>query len=147
MSNSSLPFQPWEFFIDGSSSKEGSGAGVLLIISQNFEVQQSIKFEFAATNNCSKYEALLSTLRLAEALTVQCLYVYSDSQLVVNQVLGNCCTKSLPLLKYLEETRERLLRFKIATLQTIPREGITEQTPWTDLQQQIPRKLGHPFTG
>lgn len=109
-------------FVDGSSTTDCSGAGVFLISPDKFEVQQSIRFEYPTANNCSEYEALLVGLRLAEALQVQCLYVYSDSQLVVNQVLGNFYTKGLPLLKYLEEVRQRLLRFKIATLQAIPRE-------------------------
>lgn len=40
----------------------------------------------------------------------------------MNQVLGNFCTKFLPLLKYLDEAGQRLLQFKIAMLQGIPRE-------------------------
>lgn len=40
----------------------------------------------------------------------------------MNQILGNFSTKSLLLLKYLEEARHRLLQFKIATLREIPPE-------------------------
>lgn len=41
-----------------------------------------------ATNNISEYEALLAGLRLARSLEVQNLVVYTDSQLIVKQVLG-----------------------------------------------------------
>lgn len=61
---------------------------------------------------------------------------------MLNQVLQKFYTKSLLLLKYLEETRKKLLRFKIATLRKIPREDksmtnalarlATEDRPVTD---------------
>jgi ribonuclease HI len=40
------------------------------------------------TNNVVEYEALVNGLRIAIELDVQWLYIRSDSELVVNQVMG-----------------------------------------------------------
>ncbi|XP_074351135.1 uncharacterized protein LOC141690301 [Apium graveolens] len=112
---------PWLLFVDGSSTSDSSEAGVLLVSPGGFEFQQSIRFNFPATNNCSEYEALLAGLRLAKFLQVQHLKVNSNSQLIVNYVLGGFTTKSPLIIKYLEETKSQLLEFKIATLEGILR--------------------------
>lgn len=106
---------PWALYVDGSSTTNCSGAGTLLVSPEGFEIKQSIQFEFPAMNKCSEYEALLAGLRLAKALQVRHLKIYSDSQLVVNQILGSFSTRSPLLLRYLEEARERLLQFEVAT--------------------------------
>lgn len=108
-------------FFDGSSTSDCSGAGVLLISPEGFDKQQSIRFGFPATNNWSEYEALLAGLRLAKAMQVLYLKAYSDSQLIVNQILGGFVAKSPLMIKYLEEAWSRLLEFKIATLKGILR--------------------------
>ncbi|GKV23674.1 hypothetical protein SLEP1_g33376 [Rubroshorea leprosula] len=63
--------------------------------------EHALKFNFEATNNMAKYEALLLGLRLAAELKVKSLQVYSDSQLIVNQVNSTCEVTDLTLVKYL----------------------------------------------
>ena len=48
--------------------------------------ESSLTISFPASNNEAKYEALISGLKIADALKVEELIVYSDSQLVVNQL-------------------------------------------------------------
>jgi hypothetical protein len=47
-----------------------------------------IRSHFHATNNVVEYEALKNSLRIDTELGVQILYIYGDSELVVNQVMG-----------------------------------------------------------
>ena len=54
-----------------------------------------IRIGFKATYNEAKYEALLADLRVATELKVKLLDVYSDSQLVVNQVQEDYLAKFL----------------------------------------------------
>lgn len=54
-----------------------------------------------ATNNISEYEALLVRLKLAQRLEVKNLVVYSDSHLVVKQVLGEYEARETHLHAYL----------------------------------------------
>jgi ribonuclease HI len=52
-----------------------------------------IRLHFRATNNMVEYEALVNGLHIAAELGVQRLYIRGDSELVINQVMGesNCC--------------------------------------------------------
>ncbi|XP_057757869.1 uncharacterized protein LOC130976929 [Arachis stenosperma] len=50
----------WNLYVDGSSNKTGSGAGVIIESDQGTQIQLSLKFEFPASNNQPEYEALLA---------------------------------------------------------------------------------------
>ena len=67
----------------------GSSVGVVLENSTGEKVRYALRLQFPATNNEAKYEALIAGLRLAREMRLQQLKVYSDSQLVVNQVKGD----------------------------------------------------------
>ncbi|GKV19462.1 hypothetical protein SLEP1_g29723 [Rubroshorea leprosula] len=79
--------EQWTLYVDGASNSKGAGAGAVLIGPEHFRSEHALKFNFEATNNMAEYEALLLGLRLAAELKVTSLQVYSDSQLVVNQIL------------------------------------------------------------
>lgn len=51
--------------MEGSSTTDVSGDGVILTSFVGFRVQQEIQFQFKATNNKVEYEAILAGLRLA----------------------------------------------------------------------------------
>ena len=51
------------------------------------------ELEFITTNNTAEYEALLLGLRAAKYLGIQQIYVYGDSELVVQQVSFWICCK------------------------------------------------------
>ena len=70
----------WKLYVDGSSSQEGSGAGLLLESPEGQELNYSLKFDFKASNNMAEYEALIAGLQLARKLGAQKLKVYSDCQ-------------------------------------------------------------------
>jgi hypothetical protein len=75
-----------KMYFDGSSSKEGYGAGILLISPSEEVITLSYKLEFETTNNIAQYEALVLGLRAAKDLAIDCLVVFGDSELVINQV-------------------------------------------------------------
>ena len=87
-------------YFDGSSSKEGVGAGVVLISPSGEVVRLMYKLEFIITNNTAEYEALfyealLLGLRAAKDLGIQKIYVYGDFELVVQQVRNNYQVKKI----------------------------------------------------
>ena len=49
----------WTLHFDGANSREGNGAGVLLISPTGKWVPLSFKLEYEATNNVDEYEAML----------------------------------------------------------------------------------------
>ncbi|GKV27231.1 hypothetical protein SLEP1_g36424 [Rubroshorea leprosula] len=91
----------WTLYVDGSSNSRGSRAGAVLMGPGSFRSEHALKFNFEATNNMAEYEALLLGLRLAAELKVRSLQVYSDSQLIVNQVNSTCEVTDPTPVKYL----------------------------------------------
>ena len=76
----------WQIYFDGASSKEGAGAGVLLISAGGEIVSLMYKLEFKTTNNTVEYEALILGLRAAKDLGIKELAVFGDSELIIRQV-------------------------------------------------------------
>ncbi|XP_072078092.1 uncharacterized protein [Arachis hypogaea] len=66
----------WELHVDGASSREGSGAGVVLKEGDTVIAEQSLNFHFLASNNQAEYEALIAGLKLALNLQVHSLTVH-----------------------------------------------------------------------
>ncbi|RVW71039.1 Retrovirus-related Pol polyprotein from transposon 297 [Vitis vinifera] len=73
----------WTLRVDGASRSSGSGVGLLLQSPTGEHLEQAIRLGFSASNNEAEYEAILSGLDLALALSVSKLRIYSDSQLVL----------------------------------------------------------------
>ena len=90
----------WKLFFDGSYTKDGSGAGVVLISPEKENITQSCKLDFEVTNNVAEYEAFLLGLQLAKILKVQNLSVYTDSKLIIKQMRTICKTKHPRLRSY-----------------------------------------------
>ena len=74
-------------YVNGSSNSQGSGAGIILTTFEGIQLEYALKFNFKASNNEAEYKALLVGLQLATTMGVEQVRVYSDSQLVINQVL------------------------------------------------------------
>ena len=75
--------------MDESSNKTTGGVGLIINGSNGLSLAYALQFNFKASNKEVEYEALIVRLSLTRALKVQNLIVYSDSQLVVNQVNGD----------------------------------------------------------
>ncbi|XP_017225060.2 uncharacterized protein LOC108201281 [Daucus carota subsp. sativus] len=90
----------WILHVDGSSTTERSGAGLILKSPDGFTIKTAISFNFTATNNQAEYEALLAGLRLVRTLSIRNLTIYSDSQIVVRQTNGEYLAKDPILTKY-----------------------------------------------
>ncbi|XP_071928299.1 uncharacterized protein [Coffea arabica] len=115
------PEEPWVLFMDGASSKEGSGAGLLLISPIGEELTYALKFDFPASNNEAEYESLLTGLRIAHQMGIAAIRVRSDSPLVVCQVRGEYEAKEDVMKQYLTKVRETIKLFDIFEIQRMPR--------------------------
>ncbi|GJW19727.1 reverse transcriptase domain-containing protein [Tanacetum coccineum] len=98
-----LPAQ-WTLFTDGSSCVDGCGAGVILTDPEGVEFTYALRFQFEATNNEAKYEALIAGLRIAEKIGVQSLQVNVDSKLVANQQVPRSKNKKADALSKIAST-------------------------------------------
>ena len=92
----------WTVQTDGSTMKKVGGAGVVLIPPEGETLKYAVKLQFPATNNETKYEALLTGLSLAKALGAKSLFVQADSQLIIGQVKRDYEAKEERMQKYLK---------------------------------------------
>jgi hypothetical protein len=75
----------WTLSFDGSSRKQGAGAGALLLTLVGEQFKYMVHLEFKATNNMAEYEALIFGLSTAPTLGARQLLVKGDSQLIIKQ--------------------------------------------------------------
>ncbi|GKV17032.1 hypothetical protein SLEP1_g27588 [Rubroshorea leprosula] len=120
-SDSQFEVDSWILYVDGASSNKGSGAGELLLGPDGYRSEHALKFNFDATNNMAEYEALLLGLQLATELKVEVIQIYSDSQLVVNQVNSVCEVVDPVMIKYAALVVELKSKFQKFHLSKIPR--------------------------
>jgi ribonuclease HI len=66
-------------YFDGSLMKTGAGMGLLFIWPLRVHMRYVIRLHFAASNNITEYEALITGLRIAVELGVLHLDVRGDS--------------------------------------------------------------------
>ena len=78
----------WTLSVDSSSNVNRVGIGLVLTSLEGDMIQQAIRCGFKATNNKAEYEALIAELNLAKDMGIKKFDIRSDSQLVVNQLLG-----------------------------------------------------------
>jgi ribonuclease HI len=57
-------------YFDGSYTRKGAGADVVLIPPKGDVLKYAIKLEFSATNNIMEYEGLVNGLQLAKDLGI-----------------------------------------------------------------------------
>ncbi|XP_058181268.1 uncharacterized protein LOC131299707 [Rhododendron vialii] len=122
--------KPWHLFqgdiwclhVDGASNSNGAGAGVMLVSPFGTLHESSISIDFPATNNEAEYEVLLAGLRSAIALKAVDLVVYCDSELIVNQVLGDYEARDPKMLKYQATVAELITHFENFKIEQINRE-------------------------
>jgi ribonuclease HI len=97
--------------IDGGSrgNPGEAGVGVFFQDRSGAPLQSISRYIGRATNNTAEYQALLTALARAREAGVKHLRVYSDSELLVNQVNGRYRTTVPHLQQYLREAI-RLMR-------------------------------------
>ncbi|XP_074327573.1 uncharacterized protein LOC141665486 [Apium graveolens] len=111
-----------KLYVDGSSTAERSGAGLILISPEGFTIQQAITFAFKAMNNQAEYEALVAGLKLEKSLGISKMTIHSDSQIVVKQTSGEYIAKDPTLAQYQAMVRNILEATPDITILQINRE-------------------------
>lgn len=115
----------WHIYIDGASlGNPGlSGAGLVAFDEDGNEVLRDSIYLGQMTNNMAEYEALVRALRKIQKSAARTVNIYTDSQLVANQVLGVYRIKNERLRPYLEETRRLIRDFAAFKVKYILRAG------------------------
>ncbi|KAL0407721.1 UNVERIFIED_CONTAM: Gag-Pol polyprotein [Sesamum radiatum] len=117
----SMSTPTWSLYVDGSSTSTGSGAGIVIESPQGDKFEYAIKLEYPSSNNEAEYEAFLAGGELALAAGAKKVIIYSDSQLVVNQVQGSYEARDEKMAKYFAKAKNLLEKFEEASVVQISR--------------------------
>ena len=92
---------------------------MMLISLEGNNIYCAIHFGFKTSNNEAEYEALILGLHLARELQAHNVKIFSDSQLVVNQVNDIYLVRGEKMATYLEKANEQLSSFFVASFEVI----------------------------
>ncbi|XP_027345697.1 uncharacterized protein LOC113857730 [Abrus precatorius] len=104
-----------------SLNRLGSRAEIILEGPNTVTIEQSIQFEFKASNNQAEYEALLAGLRLAKKIRVERITCWSDSKIVAEQVNETYQVKDSVMLQYYQEFKNMEGEFDKVHVRYTPR--------------------------
>ena len=79
---------------------------MVLISSDGSRLRYAIHLHFSASNNAAEYEALINGLRIAVELGATWLYVYGDSELVIDEVMKESSCMSPLMATYCQEVHK-----------------------------------------
>src|SRR3954466_1052367 len=105
---------------DGSKARGGSEAGVGLKSPQGDKLFYVLQIHFTATNNISKYEAVLHGIFMDKNIGISRLMCYGDSDLVAQQV-SDICNTNKHMAAYKAIVDELSKSFEDFEVQHIPR--------------------------
>ena len=88
----------WNLYADGSSTKDGSRADLIIETSRGERHEHGLKFIFKASNNEVEYKTLIAGIQLCYTVEEDSIKAYSESQLVNSQPNGDYEVKTIPWL-------------------------------------------------
>ncbi|KAK4394235.1 hypothetical protein Sango_1894300 [Sesamum angolense] len=98
-----LKTEKWLLHMDGSSTTQGSGAGIVITSPHGEDLEFAVKFGFKASNNEAEYEALVIRMRMAHEVGARHFVAYLDSQLIVKQVESAYEATKENMIHYLQQ--------------------------------------------
>jgi ribonuclease HI len=96
-----IPF--WTMYFDGASTKDSTGAGVVLISPLEKAMHLSFKLDFKTTNHITEYEALILGLNTSKEMGIKGLKVFGYEDLIIQQVNNTFQAKHVRLKAYRDE--------------------------------------------
>lgn len=115
--------QPWALKLDGSSTEESAGAGIVIISPTGTKTILSLRLDFKCTNNQAEYEALVIGLEILQELGAKDVLIIGDSQLVIRQLSGEYKCTSFLLAPYYTATMQMIDEFDHLSFCHVPREA------------------------
>lgn len=112
----------WDLYVDGSLKNSTCGANLVLSSSklECLRTEYALWLGFKASNNEAKYEMLLVGLRLEQVVRAKHLCIYSDFQLMAQQVNQEYQAKGEKIVAYLAKVQDHLSSFENWQIIQIP---------------------------
>ena len=94
--------------MDEVANAQGRSVGLILTSPNGIDEEYVLRFDFQASNNEAKYEAIIAELNLAHSMEADQLEVSNDSQLAVKQIEDSYEARGEKMILYLKKVREML---------------------------------------
>ena len=119
--------EPVSIYIDGASrgNPGDSGIGIIFRDSTN-NFKEFKKYIGVGTNNNAEYTALITALEIAKSNNFNKINVFTDSQLVANQINGSWKVKDSDIKLLFNEAKSLINNFSHFTITHIGRENNSE---------------------
>ena len=111
--------------MDGAANQKGSGIGLVLISPERITIEKSLRLGFSTTNNEAEYEALLQGMIMVQKMGGKAVEAFSDSRLVVGQVMGELEARDARMQEYLGQVKRLQSDFESFNLTHVSRSGNT----------------------
>lgn len=111
-----------EIFIDGASDSNNNGGVGVVLKSNGKELENISRSVGKKTNNEAEYLAMIAGLELVLNNNFNTVKVYSDSELLVNQINGKYKVKAKNLQPLFNQVLDVLDEFETFKVSWIPRE-------------------------
>lgn len=113
-----------KLYVDGASrgNPGEAGAGYYLVDGEGKEVLKGMRFLGRTTNNAAEYQALILGLREALGTGGTSIEIYTDSELIANQMKGVYNVRNKRLRRLHREAAELLNKFRRSEVISIRRE-------------------------
>ena len=116
-----------------------------MVSPEKITIEKSLRLGFSATNNEAEYEALLIGMMMVQKMSRKMVKVYSDSRLVVGQVIGELKALDPRMQEYLSQVRSIQTKFEVINVSHVLRGGNTHAdslaTLATSSAQDLPRVI------
>ena len=73
----------WTMYLDGASTQNSAGVGIVLISPSKENIHLSYKLDFKTMNNIAEYEALLLGVKAAKEMGIMCVNIFGDADLII----------------------------------------------------------------
>jgi len=112
-----------EIFVDGACKGNPGKAGIGVVMLKDDEKVGEISRAIGdATNNIAEYSALICALEQAKERNAKRIKIYTDSELVHNQVTGKYKVKNEKLIDLFNRSNELAKDFEYVEIKHVPRE-------------------------
>ncbi len=117
------PDNSFQCYTDGAS-RGNPGPSAYAFIVMRGDVIQLEEYDYLGmgTNNTAEYQAILHALHAAVPYRLESIRLFSDSELVIRQIIGEYKVRKPHLAVFCREVRDIAMQFRNLSFSTVPRE-------------------------
>jgi ribonuclease HI len=117
-----------------------AGVGLVFVTPEGGIIRYSLALTEPCTNNEAEYEALIVGLELSLELEIKAVRIFGDSQLIINQVIGEYKVLKPELIQYHQKAMELIKKIPYVSIEKVTRAVNGE----ADALAKLAKELGEP---